>query len=56
MNLVDYEKVVMHMKDYRRGYQEYWSSTASKTSNGQSYYLWSFISYGLEDTPTDLNF
>ncbi|KAF8846807.1 amidase [Acephala macrosclerotiorum] len=35
MNLVNYEKVVMHMKDYRQRYHDYWSSTANKTRNGR---------------------
>ena len=35
MNLVDYENVVLHMKNYRADYQEYWRSTAEKTSNGK---------------------
>ncbi|PVH73421.1 amidase [Cadophora sp. DSE1049] len=35
MSLVDYEKVVVHMKSYRQRYHDYWSSTASKTSSGR---------------------
>lgn len=34
MNLVEYEQVVLHMKDYRHRYQEYWESTVELTDTG----------------------
>jgi amidase len=44
----------MHMKDYRRRYQEYWTSTASKSSNGKLYDLLSSMSCQLNNTPAEL--
>src|SRR4051812_4861656 len=35
MSLPEYQDVVVHMRDYRNRYQDYWMSTASETKTGQ---------------------
>ncbi|KAK3934289.1 amidase signature domain-containing protein [Diplogelasinospora grovesii] len=35
MSLREYQDVVVHMRDYRNRYQEYWTSTSTETENGR---------------------
>ncbi|KAK3317078.1 amidase signature domain-containing protein [Apodospora peruviana] len=35
LSLAEYQDVVIHMKDYRNRYQEYWMSTAEKSGTGR---------------------